>query len=234
MSAFEWLSGIKRTLQVNILVAFTTLLITTVLIIVTYTYQQNTAAVLTLADDLIDQINNNVLERTTNYLAPAAQMAQTSAQIPDISGQSLVNNEELQEYGEEVIRQYPQLSGFFIGNKNGDFVFTKRDTDGSVDIQVIDRSLEIPERTWTYRNITGSIESVETTTDFTYDPRQRPWYSGAAESGNQYWTDIYIFFTDQKPGITAAYPIKDDQEELIGVIGIDVALDELSNFLKTQ
>ena len=50
----------------------------------------------------------------------------------------------------------------------------------------------------------------------------------------QFWTDIYIFFTDQKPGITAAYPITDADGTLIGVIGIDVALDELSQFLQTQ
>ena len=235
MALVKRLFAFKRTLQVNILLAFATLLVTTVLIIVTYTYQQNTQAVLMLADNLIDQVNNNVIERTSNFLAPAAQTAQTSAQIPRIASQSLVNNSDLETYGAEIIRQYPQLSGFFIGNEAGDFIFTKRDgSDGSVDIQVIDRSLEVPERTWTYYDAAGQVESVELITDFTYDPRQRPWYQGAAQSGGQFWTDIYIFFTDEKPGITSAYPILDPAGQLVGVIGIDVALDELSQFLQTQ
>ncbi len=228
------LFNIKRSLQINILIAFTALLITTVLIIVTYTYQQNSRAVLNLANDLINQVNLNVIERTSNFLAPAAQMAQTSAQLPNIDSESLVNNEDLEQYGKEILAQHPQLSGFFIGNEQGDFIFTKRDVDGSIDVQVIDRSLDPPERTWTYRDLAGEIESVETTTDFTYDPRQRPWYGGAKDSGNQFWTNIYIFFTDQKPGITSAYPILDDNGRLAGVIGIDVALDELSQFLETQ
>ncbi len=225
---------IRRSLQVNILIAFATLLVITVLIIISYTYRQNTTAVLTLSDDLIQQVTNNVIERTTNYLAPASLMAQTSAQIPGIAELPLVDNEELETYGKEILNQYPQLSGFFIGSEQGDFLFTKRDTDGSIDTQVIDRSLETPTRTWTYLDVNGNIETVEVTTDFTYDPRQRPWYVGAQSAGTQFWTDIYIFFTDQKPGITAAYPIYNDAGTLSGIIGIDVALDELSSFLEQQ
>ena len=146
----------------------------------------------------------------------------------------MVNNEELEAFGKEILNQYPQLSGFFIGNEQGDFLFTKRDIDGSIDTQVIDRSLATPTRTWTYLDVNGNVENVEITTDFTYDPRQRPWYGGAQETGAQFWTDIYIFFTDQKPGITAAYPIYGDAGALTGVIGIDVALDELSSFLEQQ
>ena len=104
-----------RSLQINILIAFTALLITTVLIIVTYSYQQNSRAVLNLANDLINQVNLNVIERTSNFLAPAAQMAQTSAQLPNIDSETLVNNEELEQYGKEILAQHPQLSGFFIG-----------------------------------------------------------------------------------------------------------------------
>lgn len=227
--------GIKLTLQVNILIAFVSLLIATVLIIVTYTYQQNSKAVLALADSLIEQVTLNVQQRTTSYLTPAVHMAKIGAHLPEVETTMLLKNPDLEQYGTEVIKQYPQLSGFFIGNEEGDFIFTKRDQkDGSVDVQVIDRTIEIPTRTWTYRDPNEQIESIETTTEFSYDPRQRPWYIGAKRSGMQFWTDIYIFFTDKKPGITSAYPIYNDLSELIGVIGIDVALDELSQFLKTQ
>lgn len=234
MTRVEKFINIKRTLQVNILLAFATLLVITVLIIVTYTYQQNTTAVLRLADDLINQVNSNVIERTSNFLAPAAQMAQTSAQLPNLTSQSLVNNPELADYGEEILNQHPHLAGFFIGNAAGDFIFTKRDGDGSIDVQTIDRSLSPPVRTWEYRDVDGLIETVETTSDFDYDPRLRPWYEGASQTQDQFWTNIYIFFTDQKPGITAAYPILDQNGNVAGVIGIDVALDELSQFLQTQ
>ena len=226
--------NIRRSLQINILVAFAVLLIITVLVIIGYTYRQNSLALLQLSDDLVDQVTETLIERTTNYLSPAAIMAQISAEIPAVETLSLVDNQELEQYGMEVLDQYPQLAAFFIGNEQGDFLFVKRFPDHSIGTQIIDRSANPPLRTWSYRNVKGEVTEVEETTDFTYDPRERPWYIGAKENQQQYWTDIYIFFTDQKPGITAAFPIVGDQNNLIGTIGIDVALDELSQFLQTQ
>ena len=94
---------ISRTLQVNILVAFATLLVTTVLVIVGYTYRQNSKAVLNLSDDLISQVTKTVLEKTTNYLSPAAIMTQASATIPAMDELSLVDNIELEAYGMKVL-----------------------------------------------------------------------------------------------------------------------------------
>lgn len=65
-----------------------------------------------------------------------------------------------------------------------------------------------------------------------YDPRVRPWYKKAIKFGKTIWTDVYIFATSNKPGITVAAPIADKDGEYIGVIGIDIILDELSEFLK--
>jgi adenylate cyclase len=230
-TATNWLR--HRPLQVNILLAFAALLITTVMVIVTYAYRQNSAAVLQISDDLIQQVSDAVTEKTINYLSPAVLMAQSSARIPGIDSVALVENAELEAYGMELLALYPQLDAFFIGNERGDFMFTKRFADGSIGTQEIDRSLASPLRTWTYRDPAGHVIDVEITDDFTYDPRQRPWYDGAKTSGQAYWTDIYIFFTDQTPGITAAYPIYNEQSELAGVIGIDVALNDLSFFLET-
>jgi len=98
---------VHRTLQVNILVAFATLLIITVIIIVGYTYRQNSQAILNLSRDLIAQVTETVIERTSNHLLPAAVMAQTSAQIPAVETMSLVQNVELEAYGMEILNLYP-------------------------------------------------------------------------------------------------------------------------------
>ena len=238
MSIFKRIASfsptVKRTLQMNILVTFATLLVVTVLIIIGYTYRQNSNAILRLSQDLIDQVSETVIERTSNHLLPAAVMAQVSAHIPAVDTLSLVNNQELEAYGMEVLRLYPQLAGFFIGNQQGEFLFTKRFPESGIGTQFIDRSGDQPLRTWIYRDVAGNVTQVEQTTDFDYDPRQRPWYVGAESTLSQYWTDVYIFYTDQKPGITASFPVLDDSGALVSVIGIDIALDELSQFLQMQ
>ena len=50
-------------------------------------------------------------------------------------------------------------------------------------------------------------------------------------AGSSYWSDIYIFFTDQKPGVTASLPIIADDGEFRGVLGLDIDLEQLSAFL---
>lgn len=227
---------IKRgpTLQITILVAFASLLVATVLIIIGYTYRQNTTAVLNISEQLINQATDTVMERTSSHLSPAALLAQTSANLPALDPANITTNAELEAYGMELLRLYPQLAGFFIGNAEGDFLFTKRFPDGGIGTQIIERNGISSTRTWTYRDPEDNVTSVEVTPGEEYDPRSRPWYEGAAASGEQYWTDIYIFFTDQKPGITAAYPITDSAGNTLAVIGIDVALEELSRFLEAQ
>ncbi len=222
------------TLQITILVAFASLLVATVLIIIGYTYRQNTTAVLNISEQLINQATDTVMERTTSHLSPAALLAQTSANIPNLNPANITTNEELEAYGMELLRLYPQLSGFFIGNEEGDFLFTKRFPDSSIGTQIIERNGISSTRTWTYRDPDDNVTEVEVTPGVDYDPRLRPWYEGAAASGDQFWTDIYIFFTDQKPGITAAYPIMDASGKTVAVVGIDVALEELSRFLEAQ
>lgn len=64
-----------------------------------------------------------------------------------------------------------------------------------------------------------------------FDPRIRPWYRGAVEAKDLHWTDVYLFASTQKPGITVSIPIFDENKTLKGVCGIDIDLSAFSRFL---
>ena len=64
-----------------------------------------------------------------------------------------------------------------------------------------------------------------------FDPRIRPWYRGALETKDLHWTDVYLFASTQKPGITVSIPIYDKDGILKGVCGIDIDLSAFSRFL---
>ena len=51
------------------------------------------------------------------------------------------------------------------------------------------------------------------------------------EYNGLYWSDIYVFSTSRKPGITASYPVF-KENRLLGVIGADIELTKISEFLK--
>ncbi len=66
----------------------------------------------------------------------------------------------------------------------------------------------------------------------TFDPRIRPWYQGALTTLDIHWTDVYLFASTRKPGMTVSVPIYDAARKLQAVCGIDIDISSLSKFLK--
>jgi serine phosphatase RsbU (regulator of sigma subunit) len=63
-----------------------------------------------------------------------------------------------------------------------------------------------------------------------YDPRQRPWYTGAvAAAGSLHWTAPYLFFSQQSEGMTAALAYL-SLEGHQRVVAIDVTLEDLVDY----
>ena len=164
------------------------------------------------------------------YLAPVADMARLVAGVaePGVGSDFPALTEVLAMH---VLEAYPQLATVNIADTKGSFLMPKRMSDGSVHTKRIERTDGATRVTWSRRNPQGEVIAVEHVEDDDYDPRVRPWYRGAVSGGKLYWSDIYIFFTDQKPGVTASLPIIADDGELRGVLGLDIDLEQLSAFL---
>lgn len=64
-----------------------------------------------------------------------------------------------------------------------------------------------------------------------FDPRTRPWFTKAVSERKQVWTDPYLFFTSKTPGITVASPVFNEEGGVTGVVGVDIDLSALSDFL---
>ncbi|NJR39262.1 MAG: HAMP domain-containing protein [Leptolyngbyaceae cyanobacterium CSU_1_4] len=70
-----------------------------------------------------------------------------------------------------------------------------------------------------------------------YDPRDRPYYKTAVKTGKQSWTEVYnAFGYENRPTITASQPIyrqlsNGQKGELLGVVGVDLILSQISQFL---
>lgn len=65
-----------------------------------------------------------------------------------------------------------------------------------------------------------------------FDPRVRPWFTGALSTGTTSWTEIYLFASTRKPGITVSAPVYDSNGSIQGVCGIDIDLVAFSGFLR--
>lgn len=65
-----------------------------------------------------------------------------------------------------------------------------------------------------------------------YDPRRRPWYKQTEKAALPTWSPIYSDFKNPRLTITLAQPIYDESRLLRGVVGVDLVLAEIGEFLQ--
>ena len=91
----------------------------------------------------------------------------------------------------------------------------------------------------TKRDLDGNALGSERVAGSAYDPRLRPWFVAASENKATVWTPAYLFsssgkhYASGKLGISASSPIAGTGmfADTVGVIGVDITLQELSNFI---
>lgn len=66
-----------------------------------------------------------------------------------------------------------------------------------------------------------------------FDPRSRPWYKKAEQTKSVGYTDIYIDATSKAPVVSIMAPIFNNNNEFIGVLGTDLALDEITKTMSS-
>jgi adenylate cyclase len=149
---------------------------------------------------------------------------------------SIIDGELLEAYGIHVLKSFPQVAMINIGDEQGNFMMPKKEADGTIATKFIDRTSSPATEAWKRWDKNGKFiktePKAETSEYKIYDPRVRPWYKGAKESGEIYWADVYIVFSDQVPAIATAYPVFNAEGRIVGVLSMDIVLNELSVFLK--
>lgn len=223
----------SHSFYVRIVTAFVGLLLLTVLPIVSYNYYQTRGIVLESADDLMDQITLNVMEKTANFLLPASTVVEISARLANTGVLSCADHQQLVFYTAGVLKSYPQMCMLFLGDEQGNYLRSWRLPDGNLETRIIERQTSPPRDVIKYCDPYCTVKRTETSSDIKYDPRDRPWYLGAKKAGATFWTDLYILFRNKKPAVTSAYPLINNQGKLLGVWGTDIELDEMSNFLRS-
>ena len=137
----------------------------------------------------------------------------------------------IEQHFRSILDELSQVAGVYVGTSDGGFVYVSRATevDGAATrTKVIDvtgpRSTTL---TWYSEN--GAVVAAESDPADTFDPRTRPWYE-VGMSPDSSWTEPYVFFTSQRPGISTASAFVVDGVQ-VGVVGLDVELAGISHFL---
>ncbi|NDV26831.1 hybrid sensor histidine kinase/response regulator [Desulfovibrio sp. JC010] len=205
----------------------------TAIIIIPYTTTSRNA-LNGLAHDIMLNISAYTLDKSESYLRPAENAAELTRFLADSNIVSSANSEHMLKYFIEQLSLYHQFSGIYYGNTKGEFFMVNRSEEkvkGGLFTKIIkihegERTAKLSWTTPDHKILENKLDPLDK-----YDPRKRPWFIDALMNNDVIWTSPYIFFSNQKPGITTASPVYDKAGNLQGVVGVDITIDKLSTFL---
>ena len=221
----------RRFARFGVPLAGVVLIVGAIIAITFYSYRSNRNDALGLSQNLIAALDQRVATEVAGYLEPAAQAVQTLAGLVPERGLAPSGRPRLEQLMIALLRDRPQLASLYVGDPQGNFLMVQRSAAGTLDTKLIEQNGAQRRVTWRRRDEAGKIETVEEDPADTFDPRTRPWYEGASAAEGLFWTDVYVFFTDRKPGLTASSARRDPKGGVVAVAGGDVTLAALSEFL---
>lgn len=220
----------KALLSGIILLQFVTL--TTLLV---SSYISNQRSFNAHAHKLMLDYADNIMNNSKRFLDTAAATTLLSSELISADVLSIKRSEDLSLYFFQQLTQSPHISGIYFANTKGTFVHVQREQGFKAPlfsrkfIIFDDQDTLESSQLFTHDNNFSQL-SVKQITKESYDPRDRIWFNKALDNGALSWTDPYVFFSSRKPGITSSMPVYDKDEQLIGVIGVDVSLATISSF----
>ncbi len=184
------------------------------------------------ARELLSDVGTNTIEHSKGFLKPAKGAAELATRLAE---NQVIASDDFQQLEKLLFQQLqisPQFAGVFYGYEAGNFVYVMRsDGPGPFRSKIVRQDGEARETELIWRDDRYAIIEQRSDPADTYDPRVRPWYKSAKTRLTSIWTDPYIFFTSQTPGITAASPVFRREGGLRGVVGVDIGIEAISQFL---
>jgi adenylate cyclase len=238
-------------IHVIILISFLLVLVIACGSIIIYNYHKSSRALLSKVDNEINTKTDYIIESALAYMAPAKFATKFIAWFSSHSNNIIEQTTDLSNKCIKMMELYPQISGFYNGDKQGDTVSVSRLQEGfsypysgkkylpanaKFAVRIITRIGGTISEFQEFKDEDGRTLAVEERPPATeyYDPRVRPWYLDAQKVKGFVWTDPYIFLFDVGIGVTAATPVLSSTGEAQMVISADIPMAKISQALESK
>lgn len=221
----------RRTMRrIGVPVLGVVLMIAVILVIAVQAGRANREGALALSEDVLASLDARIAEEVTSYFGMPTHALSIGETLVAEEPPGEMRRALVEKFFIGALKQIPQIADFIFGDADGNFMMVRRTDAGAIDTKIVQNAPGSRKVFWIRRNAASDEIGREQDPTDTFDPRTRPWYSGALATNGVYWTDVYTFFTAKEPGITAANRYQ-TVEGHVFVVGVDIMLDSLSSFL---
>lgn len=226
--------GVAWTFSLQRFLATTVLLLLPIIAISAWlTYHNAVQATGYFTRQLAQELGGRVFDKVTAFFdAPRHVLAFNVGQARS-DGSAYDNPERVERQLLLQLREQPWLTFVSMGMPNGEYYAASRPPQG------VDRTLRVlhariaDERTMqTYRaNDNNQPGELIVRNHLSFDSRTRDWFQSAVTSKGPTWYPAYPYVLYDGMGIGTSAPLFDEQSRFLGVVAVDVALSQVSEFL---
>ncbi|AKT39186.1 hybrid sensor histidine kinase/response regulator [Chondromyces crocatus] len=188
-------------------------------------------AVADLAGQLRSEISARIHERMAAHVAVPPLVNQLNADAIARGHLDLSDRQGREMHFYHLLRAFEPISLTFFGTAEGDFYGARRRPDGSIQVVLEDASTGRASRYYEVDAQGRRTREADVFPDF--DPRKRPWYAAAIQANGPTWSGAYRHFISKGMAVTAVQPVRNEQGELLGVLGSDFLFLQVNEFLRS-
>ncbi|BAQ65255.1 PAS domain S-box protein [Geminocystis sp. NIES-3709] len=194
-----------------------------------FSYRSGQKAVKNVTENLMAEIGNKITKHLDNYLKVAQQVNYGNQQVIQ-SG--ILDREDFDKLGKYFWQQLQNYNFTYInyGTEKKEFI----------GVGYVENNLEIAQiKSPDINNLYSYQVDIKGNRIYppTIMPRQQPnnadWYIKAKQAGKPIWSPIYNWADiPEEIAISASAPVYGESNQFLGVVGIDLSLSNISEFLR--
>ena len=192
-------------------------------------------AVNDLATQLRREISARIEQHLKSYLATPHLVNEINLNASHLRLLNLQKFPNLERYFWQQIQFFDSVRLISFINKQGEGVALERLDNGSLQLDVVDKSSPNNFRFYAVDSQGDRTKLLQVVPNF--DPRRFPNYITAVRVGKPAWSKIFTYVgsygSSPKLAISAVVPVIDKTGEFHGVFGTDLLLSQISDFLRS-
>ena len=193
-----------------------------------YRNSQNTGA--EFVQQRLQETSHHTEQHLDEYLGQAQQVNQMNARSVQAGQLDVYDFQKTGHYFYQQIQLF-EFAYVRFGGKDGALIGSGRRTSAR-QLEIAEISPINPDLLVAYRLDQLGNRQALLTKDTDPEMKKKPWYRDAVVAGKPVWSSIYGWPDDpDRLTISASTPVYDRQKRLMGVLGIDLELDQISEFL---
>jgi PAS domain S-box-containing protein len=197
-----------------------------------FSFTQGQRAVEKVAAQQRVEIARHISDYLDNILAEPTQINQINLAVTEIGALKFSELDRLGRLFHRQLQIFPHIGYINYASEQKDFIGAERQNDGKI-VLLQSRQDDVTR----FLNYQLDPAGRKLGLYETYDPvsiKEEGWYADAAKAGKPVWSSIYQW--QHRPevlSISASFPIYDRSKTLKGVLGADLILSQIGEFLHT-